>query len=110
MISQFLVLPELIDHVANHLAYQEHLLTHSLLEVDLAVCLRDFPLIKKKRKKQASCVSRIKAQLAEQPTGWLVPRSRGGAGWISGWKDVRSTHRGRSSGWSIWSMAHPKIT
>lgn len=34
MFSQFLVHPELIDHVANHLAYQEHLLTHSLLEVD----------------------------------------------------------------------------
>ncbi|KAL5673315.1 hypothetical protein ACJX0J_017621, partial [Zea mays] len=34
MLSQFLVFPELIDHVANHLAYQEHLLTHFLLEVD----------------------------------------------------------------------------
>jgi hypothetical protein len=44
----------------------------------LAVCLRDFPLIKKK--KQASSVGRIKAQLAEQPTGWLVSRARGGAG------------------------------
>jgi hypothetical protein len=41
-------------------------------------------------------VGRIKAQLAEQPTDWLVPRSRGGAGWISGWKDVHSTHVGGS--------------
>jgi hypothetical protein len=63
--------------------------------VGIAVCLRDFPLIKKK--KQASRVGRIKAQLAEHPTGWLVPKSRGGAGWISGWKDVRSTYVGGRS-------------
>jgi hypothetical protein len=38
-------------------------------------------------------VGRIKARLTEQPTGWLVPRTRRGAGWKT--QHIRRTRAGK---------------